>query len=123
MDDKLPLHRLQHRCRQIGESLPLGHHPQFSGGDDAEQYENVAAEIAVLPGVVDLHGEFRPRARRQYDRRELDRLGAGAEHDGDARWIGGRHVAVATGKRVQDLGGSMPMAWRAHARHARSRAP
>ena len=123
MDDQLALHSLQHRCRQIGEGLPLGHHRQLGVGDDAEQREDVAAEIAVLPCVVDLHGEFRPRARRQHDRRELDRLGPGAEHDGDASWAGWGHVAVAAGKRIQDLDGSMPEGRCANARRARSRGP
>lgn len=123
MDDQLALHSLQHRCRQISEGLSLGHHLQLGVGGNAEQREDVATKIAVLPCVVDPHGEFRASARSQHDRGELDGLGPGAEHDRDAGWTGWRHVAAAAGKRVQDLDELTTGEHGADARLARSRGP
>ena len=123
MDDQLALHSLQHRCRQISKGLSLGHHLQLGVGGDAEQREDVATEIAVLPCVVDPHGKFRPCARGKHNRRELDCLGTGTEHDRDASWAGWGHVAAAAGKRVQDLAGSTAGECGADARRARSRGP
>lgn len=116
MDDQFSLHRLQHRYRQIGEGLPLGHHCQLDIGGNAEQ-RDVATEVAVLSRVVDLQGEFEPPPRRRHEGRELEILGSGAEHDGDAGRIYGRHVALTTWKRD----GPMPEAHGANPVRARSR--